>query len=66
MKAILEFELPEHQEEFKMASRGKDYFCTLHDLKNLLRSRQKYGISIEEFESRFEELIYDVILDDIS
>jgi hypothetical protein len=65
MKAILEFNLPEEQSEFNMATRGHEFFCALWDLNNLLRDRQKYDISIDEFKSRFEEIIFDVNFDGI-
>ena len=66
MKATLEFDLPEEIEEFKMATRGADYFCSLWDLKQLLRERHKYGLDTDIFEQRFKDILNDTLLDDIS
>ena len=65
MKATLEFDLPEDNDSFKMATRGGDYFCVLWDLKELLRQKRKYGMEEDDFEQQFEDLIDNAILDDI-
>jgi len=65
MKATLEFDLPEDNDSFKMATRGGDYFCVLWDLKQLLRQKRKYGMEEDDFEQQFEDLIDNAILDDI-
>ena len=65
MKATLEFDLPEDNDSFKMATRGADYFCVLWDLKELLRQKRKYGMEEDDFEQQFEDLIDNAILDDI-
>jgi len=65
MKATLKFDLPEDSDYFKMATRGADYFCSLWDLKQLLRQKRKYGMEEDDFEQQFEDLIDNAILDDI-
>lgn len=42
MRAILEFSLPEEQEEHRHALNGIRYSCVLDDFDNYLRSRLKY------------------------
>ena len=42
MKAILEFNLPEDQEYFDMAIKGREMAYALNDIRNYLRSRVKY------------------------
>ena len=37
MKAILEFDLPDEQEEFKLAHDGNKIFCCMWDLVNFIR-----------------------------
>lgn len=52
MKAILEFNLPEEQEELNYALKGHLYSIIIDDFDNELRKRYKYenqdSISIEE------------------
>lgn len=48
MKAILEFSLPEEQEEFKDAVNGTKYALALHNIKNDVRSIWKHGELTEE------------------
>jgi hypothetical protein len=42
MKSILEFNLPEEQEEFMLAVRGKDIMLVLYQLDQHLREKIKY------------------------
>jgi len=42
-KVILEFNLPEEQEDYNYAMRGRDYSFALSDLYNFLRQDSKYG-----------------------
>lgn len=42
MKSILEFNLPEEQEEFETANDGWKYKSVLFDLDNFLRNKLKY------------------------
>lgn len=41
-KGILEFSLPEEEDEFKTAQDGGGYKCVLSDMDNYLRGRIKY------------------------
>ena len=43
MKASLEFNLPEDQNEFDDAVNATKYIAALHDIKNHVRSVWKYG-----------------------
>jgi hypothetical protein len=42
MKAILEFNFPQDQEEFDMAVKSRDMAYALKDIRNYLRNRVKY------------------------
>ena len=56
MKAILEFNLPEEQEDYDMAFCGHDYWCSLYDFSQYLRNKIKY----EELDEKTTK-IYDQI-----
>jgi hypothetical protein len=43
MKAILEYDLPDEQEEFEIAIKSRDYFCQLWKIDQHLRSILKHG-----------------------
>ena len=43
MKAILEFDLPDDEYEYKAASKGKDYLFVLWELDQWLRGEIKYN-----------------------
>lgn len=67
MKAILKFNLPEEQFEFKSAQRGGDYYAFLWELDQELRGYLKYGHTFktpdEVIEKIREELSKAVIWD---
>lgn len=43
-KAILEYNLPEDQEDFKIAQEGIKRYCAMDDIHNrIFRSGRKYG-----------------------
>lgn len=42
MKAILEFNLPEEQGEFELASQAGSIWCVIWELNQFLRSKLKY------------------------
>ena len=65
-KAILEFQLPEEEQDHKLATRGSEYFCVLHDIRNELRNWWKYDQDKEQVLERIKELINDAPMDDIS
>jgi hypothetical protein len=53
MKAIIEFNLPEDQEEYQMANNASKMYMALWDIKQLFRSTLKYnptGLSCKELE----------------
>ena len=53
MKAIIEFELPEDQEEYQMANNASKMYTALWDIKQLFRSTLKYnpmGLNSKELE----------------
>ena len=43
MKAILEFNLPEDQEEYDMINNASKMYLSLWDIKQMLRSKLKYN-----------------------
>lgn len=57
-KAILEFNLPEEQEEFNMVSKAVSYSIALSDMDNYLRGKIKYGSEemTEEAYAIYEEI----------
>jgi hypothetical protein len=46
MKAILEFNLPEEQEEFNNAIKANDYLSVIQEFKKYLRTHYKYETSL--------------------
>ena len=42
MKAILEFDLPEEQTDFYLATKGKDWWKVCWDMEQWLRQQNKY------------------------
>jgi hypothetical protein len=43
MKAILEFDLPDDADDFKMASNALNWYITCWDLDQALRAKTKYA-----------------------
>lgn len=67
MKAILEFNLPEEQEEHQIALDGISYRCALSELSNYLRSKIKYEEHTEEQYAVYEEIrseLYKILEND--
>ena len=58
MKAILEFNLPEEQDDHKYAMSGVDALLVIDDLENEIRSKLKYDAG------EFKEFYIDVYNDD--
>lgn len=60
MKATLEFNLPEDDHEFRVASSAQELASALWDVEQLLRSAVKYGrdplATIQECRSRIAEI----------
>jgi hypothetical protein len=43
MKATIEFQLPEDQEQYNFANKGFDYLCVLCEFDEFLRQKIKYS-----------------------
>lgn len=54
MKAVLEFQLPEEQEEFTRAANASLYMLALVDLSTFLRAQCKYADLSEEQRKVYE------------
>jgi flavin-dependent dehydrogenase len=52
MKAILEFNLPEEKDEYDFANNGVNYYITLVEFDQWLRSEYKYNGNEAMFEVR--------------
>lgn len=66
MKAILEFNLPEDAEDYKIAAKASDYHCALSDIRDLLRRYHKYVELTEEqtaIMEKFSEEAYAILAD---
>lgn len=56
-KAILEFNLPEEQEEFEMAARASDYSIALWDIaQDIFRRARKYGYPPGKIQDALEKM----------
>lgn len=58
-KAILEFNLPEEQEEFKLASNAIKMSADIHNFYNYLRNKHKHG----DYKGKERELIDEIYRD---
>jgi|TARA_Y100001949_G_scaffold150335_1_gene135491 hypothetical protein len=56
MKAILEFDLPEDEEGFEVASKAMDWSILAWDIEQYIRNRLKYQSEKLETSSAKEEL----------
>lgn len=56
MKAILEFNLPDEQEEYKMANAAPCYHSALWDLAQEIRNKLKYEDLTPEQDKAWEEI----------
>lgn len=56
MKATLHFDLPEEQEEMRLALKGVDYKIALEDMDNYLRHKLKYEELTSEQSKIYEEV----------
>ena len=54
MKAILEFNLPEEDEEFRQAAKAGDMHCAIFEFSQYLRKKLKYE-DLSEQEARIYE-----------
>jgi len=60
MKATLEFNLPDEQEEFDLCLKARNYFCVLWDLDQELRKKVKYE-NIPEKEKEIYQAVRDCL-----
>ena len=56
MKAILEFNLPEDEEQFNAANKGMDWALVVWDINQLLRDKLKYGNLLPNTRAELEEI----------
>ena len=66
MKAILEFNLPEDEEQFNVASKGVDWALTVWDIDQLLRKKLKYEEHTRDARKALEDLrktLSDMLVD---
>lgn len=56
MEAILKFNLPEENSEFKFAVQGVDYSCVLHEFDQHLRTNLKHGNLSDEKHEAYQEI----------
>ena len=65
MKAILEFNLPEDEEQFNVASKGMEWALVVWDIDQLLRNKLKHGAPthhvhlLEELRDTLNNLVED-------
>jgi len=61
MKAILEFNLPQDEDKYKLCNRASSYFGALYQIVTTLRTKRKYEdcktIPIEQI----EQLVWDIL-----
>ena len=58
MKAILEFDLPDDQDEYDLHTNARQYHNALFDLMNYLRAKVKYE-DLPEAEYKLADKIYE-------
>ena len=66
MKATIEFNLPEDQNQYKWATNGYNYFSVLYNFREYLRNKLKHEdlsehdiLVVEAIQSDFLEMLYD-------
>ena len=66
MKATIEFNLPEDDNQYKWANNGYNYFSVLYNFKAYLRNKLKHEnltpeqeSVVEKIQSDFLEMLYD-------
>ena len=64
MKAILEFSLPEDNQEFELHTKATKMYCTLWELDQWLRSEIKYkDKELDEVRDKLREFMNDNRID---
>jgi len=56
MKATIEFNLPEEEEQFNAANKGMDWALLAWDMDNILRDKLKYGKLLPNTRAELEEI----------
>ena len=56
MKATIEFNLPEDEEQFNAANKGMDWALLAWDINQLLRDKLKYGKLLPNTRAELEEI----------
>ena len=56
MKATIEFNLPEEEEQFNAANKGMDWALLTWDMDNILRDKLKYGKLLPNTRAELEEI----------
>ena len=56
MKATIEFNLPEDEEQFNVANKGMDWALLAWDIDQLLRKKLKYGNLLPNTRAELEEI----------
>lgn len=66
MKATIEFNLPEDQNNYKWATNGYNYFSVLYNFREYLQNKLKYEdlsddriFVIEQIQSDFLQMLHD-------
>lgn len=65
---VIKFTLPKEEQDFKLAQRGKDYFCVIFDTLQEIRKYLKYGHEFKTVEDALEkirETLSEAQIDDI-
>lgn len=62
MRAKLEYNLPEEQEDFRRAVDGHKAFIVISDLDNWLRDKVKYSESTTEV----EKIVFDMVRSELN
>jgi hypothetical protein len=67
-EVTMKFNVPEDNDELKLAQRGGDFYCTILEIQNLIRSHEKYESpkTAEELVEAIKEAVYEAKTDDIS
>jgi len=65
MKAILQFIMPEDEDDYKHAVNGRDYYLALCDIENLIRKHIKYDEALTEDTERILITIRSLLPEDL-
>ena len=65
---VIKFNLPKEEQDFKLAQRGKDYFCVIFKTLQEIRSYLKYGHQFKDADEALEkirEILSEAQIEDI-